>query len=172
MDNNIKIYNNLFSILDIEYFISEIKNKEFDSTIFKPKYGGQTNYYNRYTISDFSKYKTYLENILFKIYNQKYFLQKTGAWINKINSNTNNNDEFHLDSSDLTIVTYLNDDFIGGEFEYINDNNENIQIKPQKNTSLIMNNKLLHRVKPTTMGERLSLVCFFNFDTKTKKTIL
>jgi hypothetical protein len=37
---------------------------------------------------------------------------------------------------------------------------------------LIMNNKLLHRVKPTIMGERLSLVCFFNFDKKTKKTIL
>lgn len=172
MDNNIKIYNNLFSIIDIEYFISEIKNKEFDSTILIPKNGGPTNYYNRFNISDFSKYTTYLENILFSIYNQKYLLQETGTWINKINSNTNNNDRFHLDISDLTIVTYLNDDFIGGEFEYIDDNNQHIQIKPQKNTSLIMNNKLLHRVKPTIMGERLSLVCFFNFDKKTKKTIL
>jgi hypothetical protein len=172
MNDNIKIYNNLFSIIDIEYFISEIQNKEVDSIIFKPKNGGQTNFYNRYSISDFSKYTTYLENMLFSIYNHRYFLQKSGAWINKINLNTNNNDKFHLDNSDLTIVTYLNDNFTGGEFEYMGDNNQLIKIKPQKNVSLIMNNKLLHRVTPITMGERLSLVCFFNIDTKTKKTIL
>jgi hypothetical protein len=172
MNNSIKIYDNLFSTIDIEYFISEIKNKELETVTLKSDNGEYTNFYNRYAIPDFSKYTTYLENMLFDEYNQKYVFQEKGAWINKINTNTNNNDAFHLDSSDLTIVTYLNDDFIGGEFEYIDNNNQHIKIKPQTNVSLIMNNKLLHRVKPITIGERLSLVCFFNFDTKTKKTIL
>ena len=169
MNNGIKVHNNLFNNTDIEYFLSKIENEQFESVTLTSNY---SNYYNRYAISDFSKYATYLENILFGIYNQKYVFQKKGAWINKINSNTNNNDKFHLDNSDLTIVTYLNDNFIGGEFQYIDDNNQHIEIKPEKNISLIMNNKLLHRVKPITMGERLSLICFFNIVTKTKKTIL
>jgi len=172
MNNSIKIYDNLFSTIDIEYFISEIKNKELETVTLKSDNGEYTNFYNRYAIPDFSKYTTHLENKLFDIYNQKYILQTKGAWINKIDANTNSNDIFHLDKSDLTIVTYLNDNFIGGEFEYIDDTGKGIKIKPEKNISLIMNNKLFHKVNPINMGERLSLICFFNVDIKTKKTIL
>ena len=169
MNTNIKIYNNLFNNTDIEYFLFKIENEQFESITITSDY---SNYYNRYPIPDFSKYTTHLENKLFDIYNQKYILQTKGAWINKIDANTNSNDIFHLDKSDLTIVTYLNDNFIGGEFEYIDDTGKGIKIKPEKSISLIMNNKLFHRVNPINVGERLSLICFFNIHIKTKKTTL
>jgi predicted 2-oxoglutarate/Fe(II)-dependent dioxygenase YbiX len=99
-------------------------------------------------------------------------LQTKGVWINKVKPTTNLNDAFHFDTSDLTIVTYLNDEFEGGEFEYIDNNENTIHVSPKKGMSLIMNNKLLHKVLPITKGERLSLVCFFDLKIKESKSLL
>ena len=74
--------------------------------------------------------------------------------------------------SNLTIVTYLNDDFEGGEFEYIDDFKSKVKIIPQKNLSLIMNGYLNHRVLPVHKGERYSLVSFFDVIKKYKSTLI
>jgi hypothetical protein len=92
-------------------------------------------------------------------------------WINKVTPNTNKNDKFHYDSSNISIVTYINEDFEGGEFEYIF-KNEKIKIKPIKNSSLIMNEKLEHRVLNVTNGERFSLVSFYKKLQKKQKTLI
>ena len=42
----------------------------------------------------------------------------SGLWINKVTNETNIDDDFHNDAADLTIITYINEDFEGGEFEY------------------------------------------------------
>jgi Rps23 Pro-64 3,4-dihydroxylase Tpa1-like proline 4-hydroxylase len=89
-----------------------------------------------------------------------YEIQYNGMFINKITSDTNKNDGYHRDESDLTIVTYLNDDFEGGEFEY-KENGKMIKIQPQENLSILMNKTILHRVLPVTNGERYSLVTWF-----------
>jgi predicted 2-oxoglutarate/Fe(II)-dependent dioxygenase YbiX len=94
-----------------------------------------------------------------------------GLWINKINANTNQNDDFHKDDSDLSIVTYLNEDFEGGEFQYIFDN-EKIKIKPIINLSVIMNRTISHRVLNVTSGERFSLISFYKKPLKKTKTLL
>lgn len=86
-------------------------------------------------------------------------------------SETNKNDGFHFDFSYLTAVTYLNDDFKGGEFEYKDTNSDIQQITPKTNKTLIMDEKLFHRVSPVKSGTRYSLVTFFQFISKEKKTL-
>jgi hypothetical protein len=94
-----------------------------------------------------------------------------GLWINKITPNTNKNDKFHFDETDLTIVTYINDTFDGGEFEYI-ENKNLFKIKPIRNVSLFMDNKLKHRVLKITKNERFSLISFYKKNQKKEKTII
>jgi hypothetical protein len=94
-----------------------------------------------------------------------------GLWINKINVTTNQQDDFHTDDSEISIVTYLNEDFQGGEFEYIF-KNKKIKIKPIKNCSLIMDETMQHRVLNVTSGERFSLISFYKKAQKKQKTLL
>ena len=92
--------------------------------------------------------------------------------INKIDSDSNKNDNFHKDISPCSLILYLNDDYIGGELEYINDTNNRVKIIPQKNLVVIMDNQLKHRVQPITIGVRYSLVAFFGFTDNQTKSIL
>ena len=55
-------------------------------------------------------------------------------WINKIVENTNLDEKFHFDDADFSIVTYLNRDYIGGDLEWV-DNNQIQKITPQENTA-------------------------------------
>jgi hypothetical protein len=99
-------------------------------------------------------------------------LELKSLWINKIDVNSNKNDNFHKDISPCSLILYLNDDYSGGELEYINDTNNRLKILPEKNLVVIMNNQLQHRVLPITSGVRCSLVAFFSFmDTQTKSII-
>jgi hypothetical protein len=92
-------------------------------------------------------------------------------WINKVTTETNIDDIHHYDACDLSIVTYINDTFEGGEFEYIE--NENIfKIKPIRNMSLFMDNKLKHRVLKVTKNERFSLISFYRKIQKKEKTLI
>jgi predicted 2-oxoglutarate/Fe(II)-dependent dioxygenase YbiX len=132
--------------------------------------------------------RTFIDSQLLKDYigNSKDFLTKnlptdivntldfdnTNSWINKVATETNKNDTFHKDRSFLTLVTYLNEEFDGGEFQYIDEFNNKKEINPEKRMTLIMNDKLLHRVMPVNNGVRFSLVTFFNFKEKKSKTLL
>ncbi len=92
-------------------------------------------------------------------------------WINKVTTETNIDDIHHYDACDLSIVTYINDTFEGGEFEYIE--NENIfKIKSIRNMSLFMDNKLKHRVLKVTKNERFSLISFYRKIQKKEKTLI
>jgi hypothetical protein len=99
-------------------------------------------------------------------------LELKSLWINKIDINSNKDDDFHKDISTCSLILYLNDDYIGGELEYINDTNNRLKIIPQKNLVVIMNSELQHRVLPITSGIRYSLAAFFGFiDNQTKSII-
>jgi len=99
-------------------------------------------------------------------------LELKSMWINKIDSDSNKNDNFHKDISPCSLILYLNDDYIGGELEYIDDTNNRLKIIPQKNLVVIMDNQLKHRVLPITSGVRYSLAAFFGFmDNQTKSII-
>ena len=75
----------------------------------------------------------------------------------------------------LTFILYLNENFDGGEFEYLDKKdkkNKKIKIKPKINLSIISNNELYHRVLPVLNGERFSLVMFFNVGKKKDYTLI
>lgn len=129
-----------------------------------------TNYYNRFPVSKNSEYKKLMEEFLQKKYSRTYLLKD--SWINKVTIDTNKDDVYHFDMSNLTIVTYLNEDFEGGEFEYLDDTESKVKITPQKNLSLIMNGYLKHRVLPVRKGIRYSLVSFFDVIKKNKNTLI
>jgi predicted 2-oxoglutarate/Fe(II)-dependent dioxygenase YbiX len=171
----IHIVENLKLLNDLELNFIESKLNTFDiyeeAKIYE---GGISNFYIRKRIPNIKEnlpiFFNNLETYVKKLIGVEYTFDS--LWINKVTEETNKNDPFHHDVPDLTMVMYLNDNFNGGEFEYIDENNEKIKIKPKKDLVLFSNNQLLHRVLPITEGERYSLVCFFKFQTKTKKTFL
>ena len=99
-------------------------------------------------------------------------LELKSMWINKIDINSNKDDNFHKDKSTCSLILYLNDDYVGGELEYINDTNNRVKIIPQKKLVVIMNNQLEHRVLPITSGVRYSLAAFFGFMDNPTKSII
>jgi hypothetical protein len=99
-------------------------------------------------------------------------IKKIQFWIVRADIETNKNDNFHTDNSDFTIVTYLNDDFIGGDFVYLLDNKEHIHINIKSDLSILMDKETPHKITPVTSGVRFSFVCFFNHIPKTKKSMI
>ena len=135
-----------------------------------------TNYYVRQFISnDDIEFQTIISKVnnCVKKLPKPIDIELDSFWINKVTKNTNKDDEFHKDSSDLTFLMYLNEDFAGGEYEYIEPDDKNKQIlKPKKYLSVITSKDIPHRVKPILDGERYSLVFFYNFIKKNKKSLL
>lgn len=133
-----------------------------------------TNYYNRMFLNKETQLIEYQEKIL-KYLKEKFTVQYEieGMWINQVTTDTNKDDAFHLDENALTIVTYINDSFEGGEFEYfLLGTKPNPKIKPKRNLSLITTNELAHKVNPVTNGIRYSLIVFCTIPLKDKKTML
>jgi hypothetical protein len=95
----------------------------------------------------------------------------SGLWINKVTNETNVDDVFHNDAADLTIITYINEDFEGGEFEYFF-KNQKIKMIPKINYSIILNKKIKHRVLNVINGCRFSLISFYTIIEKKEKTLI
>ena len=92
--------------------------------------------------------------------------------INKVFEGSNTNDGMHKDMSELTFILYLNDNFDGGEFEYLDDKKQRVKIKPNTNLAIVSNNKLNHRVLPVTNGERYSLIMFISRIPKKENSLI
>jgi hypothetical protein len=176
IENNLNLFNKF------ERDIIQSKMDNFMSHE-EPKISHEQPKFDEPTISNFytrQKLSNPKEILPIFFYNLENYIKESvklncileNVWINKITEDTNKKDEFHTDTSDFTMIMYLNDDFIGGEFEYIDKLGDSIKIKPKKDTIVFSNNKLLHRVLPVLNGVRYSLVCFYNFEKKLKKTIL
>jgi hypothetical protein len=114
-----------------------------------------------YLLNYYSKLSQHINSAIFDINN---------ITINFSTVDTNNSDIFHMDECDRTVITYLNDDFTGGEFEYIL-NDKLFKIKPEVNLTIILNSKIKHRILPTTSGYRYSLVTFYKVKTTEKNKL-
>lgn len=118
-------------------------------------------------------YKNKINEYVTSTYGKRYVMMM--PWINKVTPTSVDSDSFHFDESVLSFVTYFNLDFEGGEFEYHDENSNKIVITPQINLSLVMNDRLWHRIRKVTSGERYSLVTFFKLTSeydKKEKSIL
>jgi hypothetical protein len=157
--------------------------KEFDSKQVNNIYTTNTlstsaNFYNRLSLEEIElqDYQKTLIDFLkqnLSAYNFNTMeLSEPDTWINKIVPETNKKDGFHVDESYLTAVTYLNEDFTGGNFEYKEGGVKIIRIKPKIGMTLIMDKTLAHRVTPVKTGTRFSLVTFLQCTPKRSKTLL
>lgn len=164
----IELVHNLLDSSELTYLDNLVLNFKIEDT---PRV---TNYYNRMFLNKETDLINYQKRIL-KYLKQKFTIQYEieGMWINQIAIDTNKDDAFHLDENALTIVTYLNEDFEGGEFEYfLLGTKPNPKIKPKRNLSLITTNELAHKVRPVINGIRYSIVVFCTIPLKDKKTML
>ena len=155
MINNIDIFKNLLSNKEL-IFLDLTCAKFFEKEIISSK--ENYNYYIRKILNietDLLDYQQKCKELIDDSY------ELVGLWINKVTIETNIDDAYHNDICDLTIVTYINDTFDGGEFEYIENKNV-FKIIPIRNMSLIMDKKLKHRVRKITKNERFSLISFYN----------
>ena len=172
------LINENFNILsDSEQFLLNNKCDNFVLThVQNPNQNKKTNnYYQRYKFNfEDSEIKEIIKKIInyVKSITNQNEIKPLGVWINKVNSESNKNDDFHKDVSDLTFLLYLNENFEGGDFEYINEKKEKIKIKPKTNLSIISNSELYHRVLPVTNGERFSLVVFLKVKNKKETTLI
>jgi hypothetical protein len=172
----LKISNNILDIKtqkELQKICEDFDNRDFKNVNYE-----NDNYYVRLFIKQ-DILVDYLTNA------KKYLIQNlpyedikiidfddSVSWINKVSIETNKNDAFHNDISILTLVTYLNDDFEGGELIYINKNKEKDSVIPQKNMTIIMNDKLSHKVNRVSDGIRYSLITFFQTKQKRTKTLI
>jgi len=163
------------------YFIDNILNKNELDILQKQCYNfiqdkNSNGYYNRMRIDEniVSMFSEKLKKIIFETLNLEYILiPKISTWLNCVNNKTNQNDTFHTDISEISIVIYLNEDFKGGELEYKDETGNKKTYIPKINSGIIMTNKLLHRVLPVIKGKRFSIVSFLeNKNIKIKKTLL
>ncbi len=161
---------NILNNNEFEFIKKLCKNFKTSNT---PK---NNNFYVRMKITEIEflknieqKFNSFIEPIKYR----KYALIENGScWINKVDTNTNTNDDFHYDVTDISLIIYINENFEGGELEYVESTKRN-QIKIKENLGVILDNKTLHRVLPVTNGLRYSLVCFFvEANSKIKKTLL
>jgi hypothetical protein len=157
----IKTFSNLLLENELNYILTRCESFVKNNQTIPD---GVNWFYNSMHLYDDTNLNEFRNRVLDVVGNE-YNIQHNGIFINKIIPETNTNDGYHRDESDLTIVTYLNDDFIGGEFEYVV-NNELKIINPRTNLSIIMDKKILHRVLPITEGVRYSLVTWFRLINK------
>lgn len=119
--------------------------------------------YNSMFIDSYKELDRYKTEMCEVVKNMGYDcnINNPGIFINKIDTFKNQNDKYHNDGCDVTIITYLNDDFEGGEFEYVT-NSKKHHIIPSKNLTIIMDKTVPHRVLPVVNGTRYSLITWFN----------
>lgn len=87
------------------------------------------------------------------------------AWINRIDSNSNQSDDFHRDDTDLSFVLYPSKNFSGGNVQYVI-GSETHSFNVSDNSYIMMTNKIKHKVEPTTNGVRwsIALFCYYTKD--------
>jgi len=161
----IQTLNNILTTDEL-LFLNSLCNNFIETSQFSVKH--KNNYYVRKILDLKTDLLDYQQRCKIELGNE-YELE--GMWINKINSATNKNDIFHKDNCDVSIITYLNEDFEGGEFQYTLNGNK-LKIKPTINLSIMMDGTLEHRVLNVTNGERFSLVSFYTTIKKKEKTLI
>lgn len=159
--------NGLLTESEQQFFAEIIKDFE-PNRVFGPK-----NYYNQNILPNES-----IEDSEF-IKRLKGAIEATGqkevdfleGFINHVCPQTNENDPPHVDESPFATITFLNDDFEGGDLEVIHKNFS--RIKPELNkTVIIQGDKIKHRVMPVTKGNRYTFVTFWKVKQKTTNTFM
>jgi hypothetical protein len=162
---------NLLSTNELNFLQNKCNNFNITDTPYKNK--NENNFYIRDMVDikfNLIEYQAKIENYLFKKFNIK--CKTINIFINKISNQTNKSDDYHRDLSNFTIITFLNDNFIGGEYVYLDNDDNSIFVKPKKNMCILQDNKLMHKVNPVSSGIRYSCITFLKYVDKNTKSLI
>jgi hypothetical protein len=167
MNNEIKIFHNTFS----DEYLEEIIERINTITTFNRRFDNIYHFYG----SDLSINR--FQNVIVAYKKLGIILEDSQIntfRVQKIDDSINVTETYHVHDESIphSIVTFLNDDFEGGLFEY-SINGEVKTIKPVKNMTLFFDGSILHRVTKVK-GLRTTLVLFLNdyIEHKKIKTII
>lgn len=160
----IQIIDGLLSTIELNFLKKECKS--FKEELFQIYSVENKKHLVNTSLSNYMlKVNQYIKNI-----DADFFLDD--MWINKISENSNLNEKFHYDDCDFSIVTYINNEYDGGQLEWIDSDGKLQTIIPFENLSILIPKKIYHRVTPVTKGNRYSLALFFKLKLKDRKKIL
>lgn len=166
------IYDDLLSKDEIVFLNEKMKNFKPDT---EPSIEKNNSYFRQYIDNNSTKIEKFIKNIDFLL-KTKCLYQTTslsGIWINKIDSNEYQVEDFHLDEDSVSTITFLNDDFDGGSFVYIQPNQNEQYVHPKKYKTIILEgSKIPHKVNHVSNGSRYTLVTFWEKKEKNKKSII
>jgi hypothetical protein len=158
---DIEFFENLLSPQELLYLSDLMK---IENPNFWIKFDEKIQYFDSIPV-EIPKLQSFIDLVT---ENGKYVVQEIG--LNLIQPNRQLEDSTHFDVCDFSYITYLNDDFEGGEFIYYVDDNE-YRVKPYKGLSIKLKNKIYHKVDKVLDGKRFSLYVFVNYKFKNKKSI-
>lgn len=164
MKKNVEINNNLLTEDEILYLSELLKNR--NDWKYKTYFDQPKQYFDSLYV-DINKLKNYYELIS---ESGKYEIIETGVVV--IEKDRQLKNSIHEDSSDVSYITYLNEEFKGGEFVYYDEEKNEILITPKKNMTIIISHKTSHKVLEVTNGIRFSLYTFLKLSKKKLKSII
>ncbi len=140
---------NLLDDLCINFNADDIPDENKENVYYRMKIDKETHFIN---------YQNIIKDYIHKKYN--FNVEISAIWINKITTETNKKDKFHIDKCDFTIISFINDNFEGGEFESkkAGKSQPTEKTKPKRNLNLFTTGEIPHRVLPVILGERYTLI--------------
>lgn len=158
----IKIIDTILNEDELAYLVESVCPNFINSNQYN-ELDGLYKSYNSMFIDTYPQIERFKQDMSLIVKNMgyDYRLNVPGVFINKIDTLKNQNDKYHNDGCDLTVIVYLNDDFEGSVFEYVIDNKLH-HITPSRNLTIVMDRSVPHRVLPVTNGTRYSLISWFN----------
>jgi len=167
MEKNVEIINNLLTNDEITYLFNITQTES--NWEYQTYYNQPGQYFDSIKL-DIDKLKNYYNTIT---HGGDYSILETGLIVVKNDRQLHNSS--HVDESDISYVTYINDEYTGGEFEYFDELNNKTTIVPKKNMTILISNKVRHKVCKVNSGVRFSIYSFLKIipkNQKNKKSLL
>jgi predicted 2-oxoglutarate/Fe(II)-dependent dioxygenase YbiX len=161
------MYSRLDNILlesEIEYLYSVINNPE--SWVYNTMHNKKAQYFDSLRI-DQNKLKNYYTLIT---ENGKYIVKETG--INIISPERQLLSSKHVDECEISYITYLNDDFEGGDLVLYDSKIEKKRITPKAGLTIMLNHGVQHKVDTVLKNTRYSVYTFLNLKVEYNKTLI
>jgi len=161
MKKNVEIINNLLTNDEITYLLNITQNES--DWEYQTYYNQPGQYFDSIKL-DTDKLKNYYDTITRA---GDYSILETGLIVVKNDRQLQNSS--HVDESDISYITYINDTYTGGEFQYFDESNNKNIIVPKKYMTILISNKLRHKVCKVNSGVRFSIYSFLKVIPKNQK---
>jgi hypothetical protein len=161
MKKNVEIIDNLLTNNEISYLYELTHNESVWE--YQTYYNQPGQYFDSIKL-DTDKLENYYNTIT---KDGDYSIFETGLIVVKNDRQLLNSS--HVDESDISYVTYINDEYTGGEFEYFDELNNKNTIVPEKYKTILIPNKIKHRVRKVNSGVRFSIYSFLKVIPKNQK---